>query len=262
MSAKIKIPEDVLGVLAKLEYPTPSSARIAVRLDRESYLSVGKVLASLGGAWDRRSKAHVFGNGVDARSLVEGATNSGVVSRKSEDQEFGHFPTPDFLARQLVSLAGVERGDRVLEPSAGDGAIVLALQDAGAVVVAVERHPGRRETLLRSVLKSRDSLAQEDDFLRYRPVPRLFSRVVMNPPFLCCGDGDHLDHVRYAYSLLEPGGRLVAVMPASVSFRTDRRHAAFRAWYLGVGSADALPDGSFRESGTDVRVVVLSLVAS
>ena len=50
------------------------------------------------------------------------------------------FPTPPDLARRVVELAEIGAGMRVLEPSAGTGALVRAIQQAleGADVVAVE----------------------------------------------------------------------------------------------------------------------------
>lgn len=49
--------------------------------------------------------------------------------------------TPPELAREMVRLAGVQPGDHVLEPSAGAGAIVEALLEAGATVEAHELDP-------------------------------------------------------------------------------------------------------------------------
>jgi hypothetical protein len=45
-----------------------------------------------------------------------------------------------------------------------------------------------------------------------------YDRVVMNPPF---ARNAAPKHVLHAYDFLKPGGRLVSVMPSSVTFRTD-----------------------------------------
>ena len=58
--------------------------------------------------------------------------------------------------------------------------------------------------------------------------------------------------------LLAPAGIMVCVLPASVTFRGDRRYREFRAWAQDVGVIDELPDGSFRPSGTGVRTVTLT----
>ena len=48
------------------------------------------------------------------------------------------FPTPDEHANDVIARAGIEPGMRVLEPSAGHGALAVAARDAGATVDAVE----------------------------------------------------------------------------------------------------------------------------
>lgn len=51
------------------------------------------------------------------------------------------FPTPPGLAARMVELAGIERGMRVLEPSAGTGRLLAAIRKAtggGAVRTAIE----------------------------------------------------------------------------------------------------------------------------
>ena len=50
-------------------------------------------------------------------------------------------------AERLVQLAGVARGDLVVDIGAGEGAITAPLVAAGARVVAVELHPGRAQHL-------------------------------------------------------------------------------------------------------------------
>jgi phospholipid N-methyltransferase len=249
----MRLDDDVLAALSALDYPAPDRAVLTEQLDRETYVRVDKALQALGGKWTRRAKAHVFPG--DARSRVDAAITSGKVTT---DQDLGHFPTPPPLARQLVRMAGVRRGHRALEPSAGTGNLVAELLAVGAIVTAIERDPARRQAL-RDRLFAANVLAL-DDFMIYRPrhgEPE-FDRIVMNPPFRRCGEGDHLDHARLAFDLLAPGGRLVCVLPASVTFRRDRRHAEFRAWAESVGELAALPEGSFRASGTDVRTATLA----
>lgn len=73
----------------------------------------------------------------------------------------------------------------------------------------------------------------------------------MNPPFAKQAD---IAHVRHAHTFLATNGLLVSIMGASVAFREDKRTVEFRAWVAEHGGAiEALPDGSFKSSGTGVR---------
>jgi hypothetical protein len=165
----MRIGDEVLVQLSALEYPTADRVRIAGVLDRGAYQRLDKVLRALGGAWDRRAKAHVFPG--DAREAVDAAIVSGEVTTH---QDLCHFPTPVGLAKELVELADVRAGNLVLEPSAGTGRIVHALRAAGAHdVVAIERDALRRDALLGDC---RLVVPEHDDFLVY---PRLRCEVAM-----------------------------------------------------------------------------------
>lgn len=259
----MKVELDVLSILSALEYPVSTLARITDRLDRRVYLRVSEVLEAIGGSWSRKLKGHVFAG--DAAELVDAVITSGEVSTAAD---VGHFPTPVTLAAELVEVADVRPGHTALEPSAGTGRIVDALLARGALVVAVERDQLRRGDLqLRETSETKRDrglfVPALDDFMDYQSNPSdaqvRFDRVVMNPPFRRVGRGDHIDHVRRAFGLLAPGGVLVSVLPAGVLFRRDRRYTEFRTWCAHRGSIDALPEGSFRESATNVSTVVTRL---
>ena len=71
-----------------------------------------------------------------------------------------------------------------------------------------------------------------------------------------------IKHTQYAYNLLNPGGRLVAIMSESPFFRMDKEAVAFRNWLDEVnGSSEKLPQGSFldseRSTGVATRIVVI-----
>jgi hypothetical protein len=81
---------------------------------------------------------------------------------------------------------------------------------------------------------------------------------LMNPPFSKRAD---VAHVLRAFNLLEPRGRLVAIASAGVKFRQDALALDLRTLIRRCGSVEPLPDGSFSESGTDVRTVLVTLEA-
>lgn len=262
----MKIRDEVLAVLSGMTF-NGNRATIEQQLDRKLYLEVDKMLKACGGKWNRGAKAHVFDG--EAASLIDAVIVSGEVTT---DREIGFFETPPELAAELCVMADVHEGHTCLEPSAGKGRIVEAMGACRPRAIAmVEFDIGRWSYLdseifpwLRQRCPELTVQGTRADFVAcgrsltcdIGPI----DRVVMNPPFTKVGIGDHLDHVLHAFEMLKPGGVLVSVLPNSVVFRQDRRHASFRAWVEQEhGTIEPLPDGSFKESGTDVRTVVLKI---
>lgn len=162
------------------------------------------------------------------------------------------FPTPIELAGRIAEEANIQEGARVLEPSAGTGRLIQAIR-ARVELVAVELNHGLAEQL-RAAFPLAD--ARCSDFLQCTPEQLgTFDRIVMNPPFT---DSADVLHVSHALRFLKPGGRLVAIMSAGVTFRTDRRTADFRRLVEERGGViEPLPDDTFQESGTGVRTVLV-----
>lgn len=195
--------------------------------------------------------------------------------RPAEDREATHIRTmteavrlsgiPDFFfSPPAVTEALLDASElphdpgssfRVLDPSAGDGALLDAARARlpRASLVAVEIHDRLRDILVAKgyALAGADALDFADGVG--------FDRILANPPF---GRGGALAmlHVRQAYTLLKPGGRLVAVVPESCFFRADRAHRDFRAWSDALGGFDrSLPYEAFASAGTSVSARLLIL---
>ena len=144
------------------------------------------------------------------------------------------------------------RGKRVLEPSCGEGALMLALRNSGAKdIYGVEvdtRRAARSRMLGFSVLNA--------NFLE-TVFTNPFDFVFMNPPFY----GKHYaKHVLHAWSLLAPGGTLVAILPATARYDHGLLDELVKA-NSGRWSTpwQDLPVGSFSESGTNINTTVLTL---
>lgn len=217
---------------------------------RKLYLDVNVALEALGGKWNRNAKGHVFDS--DPTDKIDGAILTGKVTPPSKN---GYFPTPAGIVKQMIELAGIERGMFVLEPSAGRGNIARPISEIGAKVTAFELLPENREHLKNIPLY----LDPEPDFMKAR-VPMdgaQFDAVVMNPPFEKQQD---IDHVLHAYKMLKPGGRLVSVMANGITFREDKKAKGLRDLINNSGGKIIpLPDGAFMESGTMVRTVIVVL---
>lgn len=239
------IPHDALVVLSAGRCDGHEFFLPPEPLERNLYESVNKVLTALGGKWNRRAKAHVFADA--CAELIDAAIETGEYSRP---QDMGWFPTPPDVARRVVALANIGPGHRALEPSAGLGSLADIARAGGAHVDCVEIDPARARAL-----SDAGHAVTEGDFLAQPPRAE-YDCVVMNPPFARRADIHHVNHAR---GFLRPSGRLVSIMSAGVAFREDVLTREFRRQ---CETITALPDGSFRPSGTDVRTVVVTMGAA
>jgi predicted RNA methylase len=252
----MRVDEKVLAVLSRCA----CSGNVLVlpeMLARRDYQAVAKVIEAAGGKWDRRAKAHLFGNLEDCGAVVDQVLLTGEIvdARK----ELGFFATPPAVVARLLAIADVRRTHRVLEPSAGEGAIAEAIVPClrGANQLTMfEIDRWRVATLAEKF--TRDPLGPvifNADFLDAEPTP-MFDAIVMNPPFAKQAD---IDHVRHAMNFLADGGRLVAVMSAGITFREDAKARVFRQVLHDLDAeVESLPPDSFKPSGTGVNAVVVS----
>jgi phospholipid N-methyltransferase len=165
----------------------------------------------------------------------------------------GYFPTPAPLAARMVELAEIEAHHVVLEPSAGSGAILDAIEAAQPEALAVcwEINP-----TLCNVLQAKGYDARPVDCLSHNG-SAIYDRVLMNPPF---ENQQDIDHVMGAFTRLKPGGRLVSIMSPSPFFRSGKKAEEFRAWFEELGgTAEDLPSGTFKEAGTGVESKLITI---
>lgn len=164
----------------------------------------------------------------------------------------GFFPTPRILAEKIVNLAKIEPGNTILEPSAGLGHLAEVIE---------ELHPENSLTVceisysLCEALKLKGyQVAEREDFLQHTSK---YDRIVMNPPF---ENGQDMEHVLHAYSLLNAGGRLVAIMAGNKS-KTNKKTAEFMEFAQNNGYTIDNPSGSFlsafRPTGVNTITVVI-----
>lgn len=287
------ISSTVLDVLRRSVVTDRSVTLPPGQLDRATYTDVDRVLQAVGGKWNRKSRSHVFDK--DPRKEIETITARGmvevhkVVTRKKTLQA---FYTPAAVADRLVQVAAdlFEGGPhfynpRILEPSAGEGAIVKATRRRfqKAFISAVEIDSplggGRASALLNL---GADITYVGVDFLTTTPGGLgTFDAVIMNPPFT---RGQDVTHVLHAWEFVRPGGVLVAIVSPAYKFRDTRASRSFKNgaandpmrarpltnWekfrrintdrQLRGGVEIDLPAGTFKESGTNVATVIVGWV--
>ena len=194
--------------------------------------------------------------------------------RTAEQNDFQQFSTPAPYAALCTWVAGVRPGDRVLEPSAGTGALCAFALAAGGAVHANELSK-RRADLLSVLLREAgqdpaETLTREnaDHLDAILPARVRADVVLLNPPFSQtagrlgrrCVATVGTDHVLQALRRLDAGGRLVAILSASV----QRSKLAYRSFCEAVDAdsfqlrADVEVGGSvYRPNGTSVRTRLL-----
>lgn len=163
----------------------------------------------------------------------------------------GYFPTPPDIVARMLEHAGNLDGLTIIEPSAGDGAILDAIRAEypSARLMACERN----HTLC-TILEAKGHLVDASDCTEWKP-PFQCDRVLMNPPF---ENGQDAAHIRLAHSWLRDGGRLVAIMSPGPFFRNDLKSLEFREWFERMGGEKFdLPAGAFKASGTSVATVLV-----
>lgn len=242
----MKVAQEVLTVLSS---SAVQGNRLVLpgTLDRKLYMATNKVLEAAGAKWTRSASAHVFDG--DAADRVDQIILSGEVVSARDDFDF--FPTPPELAAKMARLADIPPGARVLEPSAGNGALIRAIlaESDQPFIVAIEANK-QMAAALRQTFSGIEVFAQ--DFMSTDMPAPVFDAVVMNPPFSKRRD---IQHVTHAMKFLRPGGRLVAIVSAGALFRQDRLAVEFRE--LVANNITPLPEGSFKASGTGVNTAMV-----
>jgi phospholipid N-methyltransferase len=229
------------------------------QLERKHYEAVNKALVLLGGKWNRGAKKHLFDKPV-SEVLAEALGEGEILDKK---KEFQFFETPTALADHMAELLDAEPRQFILEPSAGRGNLVDAVvQKAGGDLdfCLIEIQHDLCEDLRKEY---REFVVMEMDFLTAKSFGKgsqLFDRIIMNPPFT---NGQDIAHVRHAYDYLKPGGKMVAILSPAWEFNTQKKFKEFRKWIeslvLDKITVEQLPAGTFSESGTEVRAVLIKI---
>ena len=180
--------------------------------------------------------------------------------RRDQREGVDYFATPEPVGFKMVEFADIKPGEKVLEPSAGHGAIARFFPES------------TQRTIIEpsSELASRAALASPgakvlDHRFEDLHINNKYDAIVMNPPY---GQGGKtaMDHLVQAMRHLRNGGRIVALLPRGPA--ADKR---FDAWLNNEGQYENAPKGvylvrnidmptvTFERAGTSVatRIVVL-----
>jgi len=239
----------------------------AGQLDRKLYQETAKALELIGGKW-KGGKVFGFVFQTDPTELLQEIATG---EKRNLKKEFQFFATPAGLADKLVELAMVKkeitakstyfsegRQNKILEPSAGQGAIIDAIHrklGSDATIFVVELMDLNRK-MLNEKYGDKILMAGQKDFLVLQN-SHIFDWIIANPPFTKNQD---IDHVKKMYELLAPDGVMVSIMSPSWTFGSQKKQVEFRNWLDEVGAeVHKVEAGAFKESGTTIesRIVVI-----
>lgn len=238
-----KIPDNILDIIRNNCEVKGNKLYITKQLDRKDYTDLNKILTKNGGKWNRKEQAIVFDK--DITELFENLSESGTWTDNKKKCQF--FATPDSLAKRLVEMADIQPGDRCLEPSAGRGAIAKYMREKTDSLDCIELDPENKK-----YLQAEGYNVVADDFLNFKP-SRPYDVIVMNPPF---SNGQDAEHVTHAFEIAR---RVVAIVSPGFMFRQDKTYKAFHDLIEKYGDYEELEQGTFKESGTNVKTYIVRL---
>ena len=171
----------------------------------------------------------------------------------NDKKKYQFFETPNELAIKIVGLAEVDSSDHVLEPSAGQGAIsdvVKQITDSCTLVELMNENV--------QILEQAGNDVIESDFLKLDPNQiGMFDKIIANPPF---SNNQDIDHIKHMYQFLKPCGKLVSLAGRSWIHGSTKKQVAFRDWIDEMGGTiTELEAGLFKQSGTNIRTVIVEI---
>ncbi|WP_298434981.1 hypothetical protein [Ottowia sp.] len=236
-------------LLDEIGFLTVRGGRIELpTLPLQHYPRIKALIQQAGGRYARNGFS--FEAGCDIEDVLARLLAGEQPNPKKDRQAFF---TPAGIASETVAVAaealGGLAGKRVLEPSAGEGALADEARAAGADVLAVEIHGPSAQ-----VLRDKGHDVRECDFLSLSPDDiGLFDAVIANPPFRRDLGVVHVNHM---WRFLRPGGVLVSLMPPNWQTGRTRVQREFREFADAMGaSVETLAAGAFKASGTNVTVL-------
>jgi phospholipid N-methyltransferase len=229
------------------------------QLSKELYTQVKTTLNKAEGFW-KGGKVQGFEFKSDPTLVLKKLCDGEKINIKKQFQAF--FTSPK-LADQLVKLAEIEKEDIILEPSAGEGAIIEAiyrklgddfLLDYVDYFELNKEYSRVIEAKYNTSGKIR-AMQVGTNFMTSTLIHTQYDKIIANPPF---SKNQDIDHIRMMYEYLLPGGRIVSVASIHWKHGNEQKCRAFRDW-LDMLHAKIIdvPAGAFKESGTNIVTCII-----
>ncbi len=221
------------------------------QLSRELYLEIKKQFTGFGGKW-KGGKIQGFVFEFDPTKLLERLING----EENIQKKIQFFPTPSKLASKIVDLAEIKSDQLILEPSAGQGAIVsqIIARYPDKVIDVCEIDPINTKVLTERFSNNINLVA--NDFISLAS-NQSYHRIIANPPF---SKNQDIMHILKMYECLAPGGVLTSFMSTSWQYKQSKLVNSFKDW-LDCREVEIFPIDrhSFSESGTEIPTIILKI---
>jgi hypothetical protein len=258
------------------------------QLDRKIYMDVKKAFEGIGGKW-KGDKVYGFEFDSDPSDLLTELQGGEKRNLKKEAQAFF---TPHPLALKCVKHLGIEKNDTILEPSAGDGAMIKAIHEfapdyskAIDCCELMDNHVKKLEAITYPKDNPRAGTTATrivgTDFMTFDPKGFKYNKIIANPPFTKDQD---IAHVQRMHGMLKNTGTMVTIMGTGWMFKSTSKSANFRKWLDNTGCittedwsllsrlggtrvftrengdsvyVEIIPAGAFKESGTNIQTCMV-----
>lgn len=218
------------------------------QLSAKEYNDVKTVLLNQGGKYSKNGFEFEEPAETIYWRIIEGDT----LNRK---KRFQFFATPAALASELVGMSELTNSKElsILEPSAGDGAIVREIinithQSSIYGYELMELNCQKLSLIPEFVLLGNDFLESDD---------RKFDRIIANPPF---SKNQDVTHILKMYDKLAENGVLVSVASQSWLIGKNGAAAKFKEFLSQVkAEINPVEPGMFKDSGTNVGTVIIKI---
>lgn len=188
-----------------------------------------------------------------AKGLYYGRGKKTAKNKAAEGVDY--FATPEPIGYKMVQWANVKAGDKILEPSAGHGAISRFFSPTTENTII---EPSGR--LAPQAQMNTENAKLINGVFEDLHISNKYDAITMNPPF-GTGGKTAIEHLSKAFGHLREGGRVIALIPRGGM--ADKR---FTKWYESDEAKNAhmvgevlLPNVTFERAGTKVatRIVII-----
>jgi len=173
--------------------------------------------------------------------------------RRGDREGVDYFATPEPVGFKMVDWAAIKDGEKVLEPSAGHGAIARFFPAQSDVTMVEPSYDlSNRAALANGQARIVNSKFED------LSISNKYDAIVMNPPY-GSGGKTAVEHMEKAARHLREGGRMVALIPRGG--QVEKRLEAFAEVAekngLHLVAKVAMPSSTFERAGTAVNTQVL-----